>query len=558
MSGTVLENLSNRKLGVLTVSLLLAQMVFFLIGGLIAPAPNNVQVLLATKCVDEGSSALTQQRKWFYPRGEGNCNRVSTLDDPYIIDNHITADHIVFSLQFPNPMEGTREPDMVRWFQYMVGVMMLDIAYQKHNPMIEKPLLGLDLRLGYRDIGDKPGDWKELAHASETRTMDCSLDEQFKEDGYNYNCSMLPLYEYGAVHHNFYLINIRLPITGVTDNKNYGIGTLKDIWVIVIHQNGGFTKVWYSTKTVVTPILIGIIIWFWRRVKQLPRPPVLLEKMLLGLGVVLVINNIPIEWLTLWMELPFMLLLSDIKQGVFFSLLLCFWIIFAGEHLMDDVERNRLVAYWKHLAAVMFGCLCMFIFDMCERGVQLRNPFYSIWATDLGTNLAYSFIIIAGICACLYFILLCWMVFKVFRNITFKRGSLPSMPSKRRAYYEGIIYRFKFLMLITLLCAALTVIFFIVSQVAEGHWKWGEDLSEERSKLEYTSAFYVGAYGMWNVYVFALLCLYAPSHKYGAPALIVDGDGEGEEIATNEEIEFSRLPSEVSQLTAFVKKTAAD
>lgn len=33
---------------------------------------------------------------------------------------------------------------------------------------------------------------------------------------------------------------------------------------------------------------------------------------------------------------------------------------------------------------------------------------------------------------------------------------------------QGLIFRFKFLMLITLACAAMTVIFFIVSQVRDG------------------------------------------------------------------------------------------
>lgn len=56
---------------------------------------------------------------------------------------------------------------------------------------------------------------------------------------------------------------------------------------------------------------------------------------------------------------------------------------------------------------------------MCERGVQLKNPFYSIWATEIGTNLALAFIIIAGICAGLYFCFLSFMVYKVIFNDRF-------------------------------------------------------------------------------------------------------------------------------------------
>jgi hypothetical protein len=76
-------------------------------------------------------------------------------------------------------------------------------------------------------------------------------------------------------------------------------------------------------------------------------------------------------------------------------------------------EANGLAAYWRNLSVVLLGCLCLFIFDMCERGVQLQNPFYSIWVTELGTNLALGFIILAGISAGLYFVFLCYRIRKV-------------------------------------------------------------------------------------------------------------------------------------------------
>jgi len=51
------------------------------------------------------------------------------------------------------------------------------------------------------------------------------------------------------------------------------------------------------------------------------------------------------------------------------------------------------------------------------------------------------------------------------------------------------MYRFSFLMVFTLLCAALTVSLFIVGNISEGHWKW-----DERTYLEYTSAVQTGMY----------------------------------------------------------------
>lgn len=148
-----------------------------------------------------------------------------------------------------------------------------------------------------------------------------------------YDCGTIPLFELGSLHHDFYLLNVRLPRD--TESKmNYDLGYVRDLHLSVIYQNGGFTKVWVSLKTVFFPFVVGIVVWFWHRVHLLSRSPALLEYMLVYLGGALTLLNLPLEWFTMVFDMPFMLLLGDIKQGVFYATLLSFWLIFAGEHML--------------------------------------------------------------------------------------------------------------------------------------------------------------------------------------------------------------------------------
>ncbi|KAJ8866839.1 hypothetical protein PR048_032700 [Dryococelus australis] len=539
MTGAVLENLSGKKLAILIGILLICQVICFLIGGLIAPTPTSAESMLATKCFDSGNNS----NKWFYSRGKGNCREID-LDMRNISDDHTLANQLVFVFQIPLPRD-MKILDYSRWQQNLMGVLQFDMEYQTDMEMANRVILTLDSRLGYRNKGDPDDGWKLYAASIEKRILDCSIENKVAQ----YHCSIIPLFELGSLHHDYYLLNVRLPVDDET-RLNQGLGHVADLWLVIINQNGGFTKVWVSLKTVFFPFIVIVLVWFWKRVHQLSRRPALLEYMLLYLGCALTVLNIPLEFLTLVFDMPFMLLLDDIRQGLFYASLLSFWLVFAGEHMMiQDSNRETLRVYWKHLSAVAIGCFSLFVFDMCERGIQLTNPFYSIWVSDVGTNLALTFIILAGISAGVYFMFLCYMIWKVFCNISTKRTVLPSMSSARRLHYEGIIYRFKFLMLATLLCAALTVIGFILGQASEGRWKWGDDM-----ELEFTSAFFTGVYGMWNIYIFAMIVLYAPSHKQW-PA---EADSRG---SVNEEIEFSRLatdPSEISSLTTFARKSAMD
>ncbi|KAM4604751.1 protein wntless homolog [Polymixia lowei] len=535
MAGAIIENMSTKKLVIVGVILLLFQAFSFMVGGLIAPSPTSSVEYLATKCVD--SVKHHQSTKWFMPWGPNQCERIRTFDEA--MAKRIEANNIVFAVHIPLPNK-----EMSPWFQFMLVILQFDIAFKMYNQIEDGAIATIDVGLAYRD--DTFSEWTEMAHSIEQRKLNCNFttSKTYENEGRYYECELLPFMEVGSVAHKYYLLNIRLPVSE-RKKVNVGIGEIKDIRLVGIHQNGGFTKVWFAMKTFLTPSILIIMIWYWRRITLMTRPPVLLEKVIFALGISMTFINIPVEWFSVGFDWTWMLLFGDIRQGIFYSMLLSFWIIFCGEHLMDQTERNRFSVYWKQVGPIVFGSFCLFIFDMCERGVQLTNPFYSIWASDVGTELAMAFIIVAGICACLYFLFLCFMVFQVFRNISGKRSSLPAMSKARRLHYEGLIFRFKFLMLVTLTCAAMTVIFFITSQVYEGHWHWGD------YTVQGNSAFLTGVYGMWNLYVFAIMFLYAPSHKrYGDEQSSGDpGANSGEDIQLTTTITHVDGPTEIYKMT---------
>ncbi|XP_029905679.1 protein wntless homolog isoform X3 [Myripristis murdjan] len=453
MAGAIIENMSTKKLVVLGLTVLIFQVLSVLVGGLIAPSPTSAIHYLATKCVRRHRGG-GGGGGWLMPWGSSRCQRIRSFDDT--LAKTLDANDIVFAVHVPLPNK-----EMSPWFQFMLVVLQFDIAFKMLNQIEDGATITIDAGLAYRD--DVLSNWTTKFHSVEKRQLSCMLmvPKTFENEGRFYVCDPVPFIELGSVAHKYYLINLRLP---VNDIVNTGIGEIKDIHLVGIHQNGGFTKVWISMKTAFSPWIFVTTAWYWRRISLMTRPPVLIEKMIFALGISMTFLNVPVEWLSLGFEWTWMLLFEDFQQGVFYATLFCFWIIFCGEHLMDQSQRNRLSAYWWQVGLVVFGSLLLLIFDLTERGGHLSNPFHSVWASPFGTKCAITFIIMAGISVCLYFLSLCCMVGCVFRNIGGKVQQLPAMSETRRLHYEGIIFRFKFLMLVTLACAAMTVIFFIITQ----------------------------------------------------------------------------------------------
>ncbi|KAJ6218525.1 hypothetical protein RDWZM_009682 [Blomia tropicalis] len=515
MSGTILENLSNRKLiGVLT-TIFTIQLASFIIGAFITPAPSSPEQYIANQCVAENSSQFSVVRD--ESNGPINCK----TPQPHEQGN------ITFVFQMPLPRSGI-SLDYSRWMQNMLTLIIPEVLYDTRISGDSPPgdqfinaSVVLNVRLGVRNIGDKT--WKEYYRKDNLkRTITCRIDGHKRKQGINYDCDLIQLFELQSLYYDFYLINLQF----VSNEKSSNFGFLSNLWMVAIHQNGGFTKIWLALKLFFTFITLTTLWWYWNRLTQLGRDTNLLEKTLIMLGLGITQLNVPIEYLSLWFDIEFMSFLCDIRQGIFHCSLLIFWIIFIGEHLLDDVRRVGLASYNKQLFTILIAYISLFIFESTERGIQVVDPFYSIW--EVNSNFAMICITITVLFAIGYFIFLSYHLWLAFRNISTKQQSLPSMPTARRLIYKGVIYRFKFLLIFTFVCATSTVVAYIMGQVSEDQWYW-DDQRSFMSSLQWSSAMFTTVFALWNCYVITLLILYAPSHK----GLDTDGD----EMA----VEFTRL-----------------
>lgn len=218
MSGTILENLSGRKLTILVSFLMVCQLICFLIGGLIgkvfnfcslftflkffrfwflfvAPIPSSVQTILGTICKDKAGSH-NDTSVFIYSRGEKPCE---TLDHAEILkDNFRMANQLVFVFQMPLP-RGGEVLDYSRWQQNLIGILQTDIAYDPKIYNEPNSEITLDLRLAYRNKEDSEDEWKYYASSLEQRDLKCQVDNQ--TDKYLYQCDTIPIFEMGSLHH---------------------------------------------------------------------------------------------------------------------------------------------------------------------------------------------------------------------------------------------------------------------------------------------------------------------------------------------------------------------
>ncbi|UJR28563.1 hypothetical protein I4U23_009796 [Adineta vaga] len=465
----LLEQLTRQKLLSFLICLIILQIIYFLLGGLIGEIEKATKPTYATN--HEFSLCQSKfNQPWIYHHPQSNC-----------IEQHLEFGtgkawkDFVYVMQLPR---------ISRWFQTLTSIVIPKIDYDSRVNLSSNAIVTYDVRLAYKtdEMYDDPNsEWKLLVQSRESRSIQCEPIYYHKTENKNipdtYSCESFAFLELSTLKYPYYLINLQIiDKNGLSQN----IGKLKT-FEFGIYQTETFTKMWYILKSITFPIVLLALLWFCRQMKRAEKPYTNLDKLLFLLGLATCILNAPIEWLTLIVPFNGFQIYSEIRQGFFLTILLTFWLFFAGEHIVDKNQNGMFWSYGKYIGLLWFASGILLIFALCQRGFQLWNPFHSIWSTSAGRNASLTFLILAG--------------------------ELAAMRRIRRLMYQGAFYRFQFLLLSTILCAVLTIVWYCLSQIYETEWVWD---AEKRPKIHYSGAFITGIYGMLNIYVFSVLILFSP------------------------------------------------
>lgn len=537
MGATILESLSNAKLIYLMTFLFTIQLVSFYIGAFLTPAPSTYEQFTSVHCYrhDRNNIAIPRHHRKHDSDVGKNCDRAS---DPS------KTKTTTFAVQLPLPRE-KMDFAFSRWMQTLLVLLTPEFHYEPrlthaakhssgfnnhhHLPIHDFSLL-MDVDLAVKNRDDK--DWTIYAQRRGIRrTLKFNPHHNLKPDE-TIDCDPIQLFELQSLHYDYYLINFELRDDPNSNKTLEFPAALKEVTGVAIHHNGGFTQIWMTLKSIFFVLTSATLIWFSRRLMRLNRETILIERILIWLGAALTQLNLPAELLSLFFEIPFMMFFNDLRQGIFYCVLLSFWIIFVGEHLLDGTRKeSQLARYAKELLAICVASLSLLIFDLSDRGIQAFDPFLTVWET--GPNIANLWISIA-VCACsAYFGFLLYYIYLAFNSISGKQSALPQMQITKRLKYQGMIYRFKFLLCATAICAVSTLVFYGLSHRDEWLQSYHDDDPNHNEPLiGWTSAMLTTVYAMWNSYVMVLMIMYAPSYKG-----ISNGFGAG----MPEQIEFDCL-----------------
>ncbi|XP_064385810.1 protein wntless-like [Halichondria panicea] len=410
---------------------------------------------------------------------------------------------------FYTPIPFLKKNVMSRLFHFLIVDLGINFKTSEYPKKLMKHNLNTfraEVSLGYRNKISGP--WTRLASGNVSRTVSCSPNHMGVT-----TCDHAHLFELGSCHHKQYMVNLFFPSLPL-DNMYKGLSPLARVSLYEVHQSMAFTKLWFVLKSVLCPISIAVLIWFRYRMGTADNSQqrTLQQRLMSFMGYTLVFYNVPFDLLSLYFDCPWLLVFNDFRQGLYVAALFSFWIISVQEHCRKDGETQTSIGtYWKEMGVVLLACTFLFIYEFCERGIQVVFPFYSLWGNWLSISVAWVFIGIASLSALLYLLMFLVATVRAYLELRRKEKELSSLSESARRSYEGLFGQFKFFLFVTVLvavCSIATVV--LPTEMMLHQWQHG--------KNEYAvyTALLTGNYGMWNAYTLLIMILYAPSKQKAA------------------------------------------
>lgn len=104
-----------------------------------APSPTTAVPYTSVKCIDVRKNH--HKTKWLVPWGDNPCEKIKDFDEA--VSRQIEANDIVFAVHIPLPGK-----EMSPWFQFMLFIMQLDIAFKVDNDL-SKSLSSVSLKAAF-------------------------------------------------------------------------------------------------------------------------------------------------------------------------------------------------------------------------------------------------------------------------------------------------------------------------------------------------------------------------------------------------------------------------
>lgn len=444
MKGTKIEHASDIELSLIAGLLIIVQVLSSLAAYSLVPYERTNENILGVPCEDHANGNTDPLfGQWYYRSGKNACQLVD-------LDN-LTTHNVVYIFEAPFPRVNNIL-EFTKWNQYITASLAV---YQRDT--LKPNRIFLDGRLGGRNNYDADDAWEYMG-TTLLAYRDLTNSIKYYKTGFSIASDIIPLFDLDTINYDHYLLNVRL-------SNEYGDVYDDDVQLVLqlTYQNEKFIILSINKRLTFFIVTVVIIIAYCTRVIMSSRSIVKMDYIMLSLGMTMLIINLPLEYLTYYYDIPYMILLTDLRQNIFYFGLFFFWVLFISQHIIED--KWNVMARLRDAGVIFMICALSFVLQLIDYFLHSFNPFANVWNGTFGIAMPLA---IAGIItgsAVIYLIAMFCFICKAFCSINKHKVALPKDTGCAGKLSNSVLKRYKVVMIITLICAILTVLDYILREV---------------------------------------------------------------------------------------------